>query len=107
MASSKSIGQHYPPSDCLPVPVARAVGEAKAGTGLISISPEDSCLVYEYGTCFKSEFSRRKQVMSPKSVNLVVTEVVEVLSDTEMRVKGNSEVNPAKAPTVCERNRQK
>ncbi|KAI6028371.1 glycerol-3-phosphate O-acyltransferase [Pisolithus orientalis] len=44
------------------IPVARAVDEAKPGTGL--------------GTQFKSEFSPKMQIMLPKSVNSAVAEVL-------------------------------
>ncbi|KAF9227958.1 glycerol-3-phosphate O-acyltransferase [Gyrodon lividus] len=69
------------------IPVARAADEAKPGTGLISLSPDDPCFVIGEGTRFKSEFAPRMQIMLPKSVNSVVAEVVEVISDTELRIK--------------------
>ncbi|PFH54384.1 hypothetical protein AMATHDRAFT_135688 [Amanita thiersii Skay4041] len=69
------------------IPVSRAADSAKPGTGQIWISSEDPCLVQGEGTKFLSEFSPRMQVMLPRSVNSVVAEVSEVISDTELRIK--------------------
>lgn len=60
---------------------------AKPGTGRISISPDDPCLVLGEGTKFTADFSPRMQIMFPKSVNSAAAEVVEVISDTQLRVK--------------------
>jgi hypothetical protein len=60
---------------------------ASPGKGRIWISPEDPCLVLGEGTSFLEEFTPRMQVLLPKSVNSAVAEVVEVISDTELRVK--------------------
>lgn len=69
------------------VPVARAADEAKPGTGLVSLSPDDPCLVIGEGTRFKSEFTPKMQIMLSKSVNSAMAEVVEIISDTELRIK--------------------
>ncbi|KAF8350734.1 hypothetical protein F5887DRAFT_876538 [Amanita rubescens] len=69
------------------IPVARAADSAVPGTGRVWISTEDPCLVHGEGTKFLSEFSPRMQIMLPKSVNSVVAEISEVLSDTEMKIK--------------------
>jgi glycerol-3-phosphate O-acyltransferase/dihydroxyacetone phosphate acyltransferase len=69
------------------VPVVRAADEAKAGKGLIRISDSDPCLVIGEGTSFLSQFSTRTQVMLSKSLNFAVAEVIEVISDTELKVK--------------------
>lgn len=69
------------------VPVARAADEAKSGTGLVSLSPDDPCLVIGEGTRFKSEFTPKMQIMLSKSVNSAMAEVVEIISDTELRIK--------------------
>ena len=53
----------------------------------MSISDEDPCLVIGYDTKFLTEFKPKMQIMLPKSVNSAVAEVVEVLSDTQMRIK--------------------
>lgn len=89
MDSSK----HLVPSEAIgelslcKVPVARAVDEAKSGTGLVSLSPDDPCLVIGEGTHFKSDFAPKMQIMLTKFVNSVTAEVVEVISDTELRIK--------------------
>jgi len=69
------------------VPVARAADGAVVGTGLLSLSPNDPCLVIGVGTCFTKELAPRKQFLLPKSAGNVVAEVLEVLSDTEARIK--------------------
>ncbi|KAG2064628.1 glycerol-3-phosphate O-acyltransferase [Suillus decipiens] len=69
------------------IPVSRATDEAKPGTGLVYLSPDDPCLVLGEGTKFKTEFVPKTQIMLPKSVNSAVAEVVEVISDTELRIK--------------------
>ena len=69
------------------VPVVRAVDEAKDGKGLVRISDTDPCLVLGEGTSFLSQFSPRTQIMLPKNLNFAAAEVVEVISDTELRVK--------------------
>ncbi|EPQ58150.1 hypothetical protein GLOTRDRAFT_98821 [Gloeophyllum trabeum ATCC 11539] len=69
------------------IPVVRAADEAMPGTGYIRLSPDDPCLVLGEGTCFLSEFTPKMQVLLPKSVGSSVAEVVEVISDTELRIK--------------------
>jgi glycerol-3-phosphate O-acyltransferase / dihydroxyacetone phosphate acyltransferase len=69
------------------VPVARAADDAKLAIGRISISDDDPCLVIGYGTQFTSEFKPKMQIMLPKSVNSAVAEVVEVISDTRLKIK--------------------
>lgn len=69
------------------VPVVRAADEAKTGVGRIELSVEDPCLVIGHGTRFLSDFKPRMQIMLSKSLNFAAAEVVEVLSDTELRVK--------------------
>lgn len=67
--------------------MVRATDDARPGIGRITISESDPCLVIGHGTKFTEEFSPKMQVMLPKSVNSVVAEVLEVISDTELRVK--------------------
>lgn len=69
------------------IPVSRASDEAKPGTGLVYLSLDDPCLVLGEGTKFTTEFAPKMQIMLPKSVNSAVAEVVEVISDTELRIK--------------------
>lgn len=69
------------------VPVVRAADEAKPGKGLIRLSDTDPCLVLGEGTNFLSQFSPKTQIMLPKGLNSAVAEVVEVISDTELRIK--------------------
>lgn len=69
------------------VPVARAADDARSGTGLISLSADDPCLVLGHGTVFTSEFSPKMQIMLPKALNTAVAEVSEIVSDTELKIK--------------------
>ncbi|KAI0374799.1 glycerol-3-phosphate O-acyltransferase [Pilatotrama ljubarskyi] len=69
------------------IPVVRAADHAKPGTGEITISQEDPCLINGHDTRFKSEFTPKMQVMLPRSVGSGVAEVVEVISDTQLRVR--------------------
>ncbi|KZT11387.1 glycerol-3-phosphate O-acyltransferase [Laetiporus sulphureus 93-53] len=69
------------------IPVARAADDAKPGTGQVSISDDDPCLVVGYGTRFTKEFSPKMQIMLPRLVNSPVAEVIEVISDTQLRIK--------------------
>jgi len=69
------------------IPVTRAADSATRGTGVIRISEDDPCLVLGENTKFLSELSPRKQITLPKSVNSAKAEVVEVISDTQVRVK--------------------
>ena len=69
------------------VPVARAADDAKPGTGVVSLSESDPCLVIGHGTSFLKEFTPNMQIMLPKSVGAAVAEVVQVISDTELRIK--------------------
>lgn len=69
------------------IPVERAADNAKTGTGRVYLSDEDPCLVLGNATKFTSEFSPRMQILLPKSVDYAIAEVVEVISDTELKIK--------------------
>ncbi|ESK96944.1 glycerol-3-phosphate o-acyltransferase [Moniliophthora roreri MCA 2997] len=69
------------------IPVERAADNAKAGTGRVYLSEDDPCLVLGQDTKFLSEFSPKMQILLPKSVNYAISEVVEVISDTKLRIK--------------------
>ncbi|KAJ7285867.1 glycerol-3-phosphate O-acyltransferase [Mycena rebaudengoi] len=69
------------------IPVSRAADSATQGTGYMKLSDEDPCLVLGVETRFLSEFSPRMQIMLSKSMNSLVAEVVDVLSDTELKIK--------------------
>ncbi|KIP09125.1 hypothetical protein PHLGIDRAFT_103379 [Phlebiopsis gigantea 11061_1 CR5-6] len=69
------------------IPVVRAADDAKPGIGKVRISDEDPCLVIGEGTAFLKEFTPKMQIMLPKSVSSAVAEVVEVISDTQLRIK--------------------
>lgn len=69
------------------VPVARAADNAKLGTGTICLSETDSCLVLGIDTKFTTEFTPRMQILLGKVYNHSIAEVVEVISDTQLRIK--------------------
>ena len=69
------------------VPVSRAADMATAGVGKVFLSSVDPCIVIGEGTKFTEDFSPRMQILLPKSVNSAVAEVVEVISDTQLRIK--------------------
>ncbi|KAG7092430.1 hypothetical protein E1B28_008786 [Marasmius oreades] len=69
------------------IPVERAADNVKAGTGKVYLSDEDPCLVLGKDTKFLSEFSPRMQILLSKSVDYAIAEVVEVISDTELKIK--------------------
>jgi glycerol-3-phosphate O-acyltransferase/dihydroxyacetone phosphate acyltransferase len=73
--------------DRLLVPVARAQDSWKAGTGKVYLSPNDPCLVLGEGTKFLEELKPRMQIVLSKAVNSSIAEVVEVISDTLLRIK--------------------
>ncbi|TFY72710.1 hypothetical protein EVG20_g282 [Dentipellis fragilis] len=69
------------------IPVARAADDAKPGTGRVFLSADDPCLVLGEDTVFTSEFAPKMQIMLSKTVGSAVAEVIEVISDTELRIK--------------------
>lgn len=69
------------------IPVSRAQDSAKAGTGKAYLSPDDPCLVLGEGTKFLEELRPKMQIMLSKAVNSSIAEVVEVISDTLLKIK--------------------
>ncbi|KAL1735328.1 hypothetical protein EV714DRAFT_200852 [Schizophyllum commune] len=69
------------------IPVARAQDDAKPGTGTVSLSADNPCRIIGKDTRFTSEFSPRMAITLPKDIGYASSEVVEVISDTELRVK--------------------
>ncbi|KZS89886.1 glycerol-3-phosphate O-acyltransferase [Sistotremastrum niveocremeum HHB9708] len=69
------------------IPVARAADDAKPGKGVVWLADEDPCILRGSGTQFLSELAPKKQILLPKTVNSALAEVLEVISDTEVRVK--------------------
>lgn len=72
----------------LAVPVARAQDSAFAGKGTIKLSDSDPCIIIGEGTSFTKDFEKpRSQVLLPRNLGSSTAEVVEVISDTELRLK--------------------
>ncbi|KZT68482.1 glycerol-3-phosphate O-acyltransferase [Daedalea quercina L-15889] len=69
------------------IPVVRAAEEAKPGTGYITLSEDNPCIVIGHGTEFTKEFRPRMQIMLPNPVGAPLAEVFEVVSDTELKLK--------------------
>jgi glycerol-3-phosphate O-acyltransferase/dihydroxyacetone phosphate acyltransferase len=70
------------------VPVDRAQDLAKSGPGKITLSPEDPLVVIGEGTKFTELFkSARAQIMLPRELGGVSSEVTEVIDDTHLRLK--------------------
>jgi glycerol-3-phosphate O-acyltransferase/dihydroxyacetone phosphate acyltransferase len=67
--------------------VSRAADDAKPCSGVVYLDDSDPCLVRGEGTSFMSDFSPKMQVMLPKSLGSIAAEVIEVLSDTELKIK--------------------
>ncbi|EPQ26968.1 uncharacterized protein PFL1_05603 [Pseudozyma flocculosa PF-1] len=70
------------------IPVARAADSAKAGQGTVAAHPSgDPLRLIGHGTAFTSQLVPKGQIMLPKSTGYACAEVVEVVSDTELRIK--------------------
>jgi glycerol-3-phosphate O-acyltransferase/dihydroxyacetone phosphate acyltransferase len=69
------------------VPIERAQDSAKAGSGLVYLSPTDPCVLLGVDTRFSTELGPRPKIMLPKSTGNVVAEVLEVVSDTMIKLK--------------------
>ncbi|WVQ82544.1 hypothetical protein IAT38_004673 [Cryptococcus sp. DSM 104549] len=70
------------------IPVARAADYAKAGQGRIVLSDSDPLLVTGLNTAFTTQVKPRSQLVLPKSAGYASATVEEVISDTEVRLKG-------------------
>ncbi|KAL1743957.1 hypothetical protein HDZ31DRAFT_64566 [Schizophyllum fasciatum] len=92
------------------IPVARAQDSAKPGSGTISLAADDPCRIIGRGTRFTSEFSPRMAITLPKEISYASSEVVEVISDTELRIKrelkGEDDVGTAEVLEALEQLRR-
>lgn len=93
------------------VPVVRAVDDAKPGRGLIYIKEDNPTVLYGVNTKFTTDLNPRMQVMLGKSLGSATAEIVEIISDTEARLKkefgGESGKGTAKfLETIKEKNIQ-
>jgi len=69
------------------IPVRRAQDETKPGSGRITLSEKDSCLVLGQGFHFLTGLTPRMSILLPKVFSSLSAEVVEVISDTELKIK--------------------
>ncbi|ORX35994.1 putative glycerol-3-phosphate O-acyltransferase [Kockovaella imperatae] len=70
------------------IPVARAADSAKSGTGRIVLSSESLTVLKGVGSKFTVEVKPRCTIMLPKFTGYATASVEEVISDTEIRLKG-------------------
>ena len=69
------------------VPVTRAADDAKEGSGYVYITEDDPLILRGVDTKFTQELTPKKQIMLSKTLNFASAEVLEVISDTEARLK--------------------
>ncbi|KAE8209006.1 hypothetical protein CF327_g6956 [Tilletia walkeri] len=69
------------------IPVARAADSAKSGSGLITAHPDDPTILIGLNTRFTTELVPKGQIQLPKFTGAAVAEIVEIISDTEVRIK--------------------
>jgi len=69
------------------VPVTRAADDAKEGSGYIYITEDDPLILRGVDTKFTQELAPKRQIMLSKTLNFVSAEVLEIISDTEARLK--------------------
>ncbi|KDN45743.1 hypothetical protein K437DRAFT_224087 [Tilletiaria anomala UBC 951] len=81
------------------IPVARAADSAKPGAGTITLSPSDPLLVLgRNGTQFTTQLQVKGQLVLGKEYGSANAEVVEVLSDSQVRIKKEFKDAPGKKP---------
>ncbi|KAK0549128.1 Glycerol-3-phosphate/dihydroxyacetone phosphate acyltransferase [Tilletia horrida] len=69
------------------IPVARAADSAKAGSGLITLHPADDTILIGLNSRFTKDFMPKGQIQLPKFTGYASAEIVEIISDTEVRIK--------------------
>lgn len=69
------------------VPVARAQDEAKSGSGEVWVDESDPLVIRGHATHFLTDLQPKMQIMLPKSTGPALGTIVEVISDTELRMK--------------------
>lgn len=69
------------------VPVTRAADNAKQGAGYVYVTEDDPLTLRGVDTKFTQELAPKRQIMFSKSLNFLSAEVLEVISDTEARLK--------------------
>ncbi|PKI85969.1 hypothetical protein MVES_000088 [Malassezia vespertilionis] len=69
------------------IPVSRAADYAKAGRGTVGVTAADATLLQGCDTEFTKQAMVRGQILLSKETEYAAAEVVEILSDTELRIK--------------------
>ena len=70
------------------IPVRRPADDAKKGKGVLTLHPSgDPTLLQGIGTSFTEQMEARGQIVLPKETEYATVDIVEVLSDTEVRIK--------------------
>lgn len=81
------------------IPVARAQDEAKPGSGRIWLDPNDPLILRGTDTLFKSQVKPRCRIVLSKSAGSLSAEVMEVVSDTELKLKKEFAAENSKGAT--------
>ncbi|KAK0547253.1 Glycerol-3-phosphate/dihydroxyacetone phosphate acyltransferase [Tilletia horrida] len=79
------------------IPVARAADSAKSGSGLITVHPDDPTILLGLNTRFTKELMPKGQIQLPKFTSFASAEIVEIISDTEVKIKKPFTNDKAKA----------
>lgn len=65
--------------------MARAADSASKGTGTVYLHPTDSTILLGHGTKFTKQVQIRMTIQLSKDVGFASAEVVEVISDEELK----------------------
>ena len=84
---------------CVPVPVVRPQDEAKTGAGHVFLDDDDPLLLHGVGTKFTEQIKPRARVALSSAVGSYSAEVLEVLSDTQLKVKKEFGTDSGKGTT--------
>lgn len=82
------MGARSTPLTPAPVPVSRAADYAKTGAGTVRLSDDSPHTLLGNGTKFTTQVKPRSQIVLPKSLGYATCAIEEVISDTEIRIKG-------------------
>jgi len=93
------------------ISVERAQDLAKPGKGVIYLDNDDPTFVRGVDTNFTAQLGPKMQILLPKSTSSAIAQVLEVLSDTEVRIKaefsiGDGAVGTKKVKDQCVRVKQ-
>ncbi|WOO85271.1 putative acyltransferase [Vanrija pseudolonga] len=70
------------------IPVSRAADYAKTGAGTVRLSDDSPHVLLGKDTKFTTQVKPRSQIVLPKNLGYATCAIEEVISDTEIRIKG-------------------